>query len=488
MNRPFYSLLLISMVLFIACSAGKGEGLSQVDNYQKVVLTFDLQDIVPNKLEKNIPAEDYIDRVSILIFDSATGENVYADHFQPKYAYQVRIKPGTYDLYFIANEQDLPLNILTRDDLDGRLHQKKLFEDYLGNSELPMARVYKSQNILPGGTVMNPQRFTPQLPSDGPLLPISSFGQDQAAAGKIKLIRAVAKVSVKLRGEGAAYLAKLEYVQASSEYSLSQLDENNLSQQIVDNIPFQKITPENHSNYAPLYIPERIFSQSEPSGWIRDATQDLDKPIGRVNFIQITTYGGVVYKIPIVANGHEATGDYLSFARDGTKADYNIVRNFEYQYVLTIPMKNRELHVQSVVQPWNIVDSEMSFTEAQINFEYPADQLTDETLLVYGQDAVDFTLKVMNSNGAIWRVALSNGLDFELIPNKLSDDIMPAIMGVGSDETTYGFTLRPLKPYRGTPRFTELYLLISGKEVSLFNDDTQVGPGKRFLIKQVRIN
>lgn len=488
MNRPFYSLLLIFIILLSACSSKNEEELSELDNRQKVVLAFELQGALQSRRGMNGLSENNIGRVSIFIFNPTTAEKVYEDSFQAAYAYQVRIKPGTYDFYFIANQEDLPLNTLSRDDLDRRLEEKKMFSGYFGSTTLPMARVYKSQKINSGGTLMNPQKFTPQLSANNPLLPISSYGEDESVAGQISLVRSVAKVSVKLKGEGLPYVTNLEYVQASSEYSLGQLADDNFSRRMVENIPFQKVSADNLSNYAPIYIPERVFSKSEETGWLRDAGKSLDEPIGHVNYIQLTMYGGTMYKIPVVSNGSQATGNYLDFARDGSKADYNVIRNFDYQYTLTVPLANRELQVESVVLPWNVVNSEMSFTKPAIDFQFSGAVADPEALLMNGMNSINFTLKVMNSNGIIWRAALSNGLDFELVPNESSPNVVPAIMGVGSDATTYGFTLRPLKPYQGTPRFTELYLLVNGKEVSFFNNESQVGPGKRLLIKQVQIN
>lgn len=488
MNRLFYSLLFLAVILLSACSSINKEEFSELDDHQKVVLAFDFQGVSQSRGAQNQSSEDNIGQISVFIFDSATAKNVFADNFQSEYAYQVRIKPGTYDFYFIANEKDLPLHTLSQDDLDRRLEEKKMFTGYFGSYKLPMARVYKSQQINLGGTAMTPQKFTPQLSTNNPLLPISAYGKDQSVVGQINLVRSVAKVSVKLKGEGVPYVTKLEYVQAASDYSLAQLADEDFSQHMVANIPFQKVTPENLSNYASLYIPERIFSKSEELGWLRDASQNLDEPIGHVNYIQVTIHGGAIYKIPIVSNGHKATGGYLDFARDGSKADYNVIRNFDYQYTLTVPLANRELQVESIVQPWNVVDSEMSFSKPKVDFGFIGGITDPEALLMNGMNSINFSLKVKNSNGIVWRVALSNGLDFELIPDESNANAVPAIMGVGSDETTYGFTLRPLKPYKGTPRFTELYLLVNGKEISFSNNESLIGPGKRLLIKQVQIN
>lgn len=487
MNRLFYGLLLLAVLNISACSSKKEENLSEFDDQQKVVLAFDIQGAPQSRSTQDLSREDNISQISVFIFNSATAEKVYEDSFQASYAYQVRIKPGTYDFYFIANETDLPLYKMTRDDLDRRLDEKKVFRDYSGDSNLPMARVYRNQRIQAGGTIMNPQKFVPQLSDAAPLFPISLFGQDEALAGQISLVRAVAKISVNLIGEGLPYVSKMEYVQASSEYSLGQLSNGVFSQPVIENIPFQKVTPENLSNYSSLYIPERIFSKSEEAGWRRDVHQNLDEPMGNVNYIQITMYGGTIYKIPIVSNGHKATGSYLDFARNDLNANYNIIRNNSYEFRVGVPLNHRELNVELLVQPWNVVESEMSYRKPKVTVERLTGRGDYKNIDMNRDEIIKFKLSIQNANGQDWKMALSNGLDFVLqAEESTSEGELGAYRGAAHDKTTYIFGVKPLKPYEGTPRFTELYLLVNGKEIPLF-DGMKTGPNNRTVIKQTEI-
>lgn len=488
MNKPLFVLLVLIISISNACSSGNSGVFQEEDSREKVVLAFDFRDVLEVLESSNISNEESIGRISILIFNSITAEKVYAESFKANRTHQIKISPGIYDFYFIANEEFVLAVGLTQDDLDIRIKTKINFTNYDGASEFPMARVYKSQEVRQGGTIMRPQQFIPQPPSVNPLSPISAFGRDKVEREQISLVRAIAKISVVLEGEGALHVQKLEYVNAVADYSLGQLVDGDFSTPVIDNILFEKSNVNDLNNYLPVYIPERLFSKEESKGWLRDMKNELDEPVGAVNYLQVTMRNGEIYKIPVIANADEVKGNYLDIARDSQRADYNVIRNYDYQFRIKIPLSNRELQVGLVVAPWNSVDSEMSFTKPEIDFNFSGVQIEDEILLIDGQNSIDFTLRVKNSNGEIWRVVLSNGLDFQLVPSKTNADAIPAVQGVASSQTTYGFSLVPLKPYQGTPRFTELYLLVSGSEVSLLNDKSEVGPGNRFLMKQVQIN
>lgn len=93
--------------------------------------------------------------------------------------------------------------------------------------------------------------------------------------------------------------------------------------------------------------------------------------------------------------------------------------------------------------------------------------------------------------GAIWSASLTNGLDFSLTPgaDNAATGETGAVTGVANPNATYTMYIKPLKPFEGTPRFSEFYITVNGKEIQivpgLIATGTASGPGQRAVFKQV---
>ena len=69
------------------------------------------------------------------------------------------------------------------------------------------------------------------------------------------------------------------------------------------------------------------------------------------------------------------------------------------------------------------------------------------------------------------------------------DGVLGAFRGVVKEDTSYRFSVEPRRPFTGTPRYTELFLVVDGKEEQLIpqlkEQNTPSGPNYRYKIKQI---
>lgn len=69
------------------------------------------------------------------------------------------------------------------------------------------------------------------------------------------------------------------------------------------------------------------------------------------------------------------------------------------------------------------------------------------------------------------------------------DGVLGAFRGVVKEDTSYRFRVEPRRPFTGTPRYTELFLVVDGKEEQLIpqlkEQNTPSGPNYRYKIKQI---
>lgn len=453
--------------------------------------------------------EDYVAKLAAMVFEAgATGAKV-AEEYTSASFFKMKMKPGTYDFYFIANyptADEASIKTMNKAALDAYLHtSSKAFGSYQGAKTpgvlFPMARVYRAQTVTEGGTFNAPLPFKPNVGAmtDKQLKPVSLFGQDWQGAttqNTINLVRANAKVELNIFGEGKTDITKIEYVNAAQNYTFGQLPEASLPGQTVTTaaLPFTYTPPTGTENLVTkLYVPERLFGATETKGW----NTTTDNPQGNVNYIQITMSNGKTYKIPVISNGplSSSADNYLTFARDNSKADYNIIRNNLYYYNINIPMDAKEIEVNAVVQPWTLVESQMSYQTpvhtAAISFPNGGGEIKERQIAwLHQNNIMKISFKLMAPAGAIWSASITNGLDFEVYPALDAPGEKGAVMGITDPDVFYTMYVRPLKPYDGTPRFTEFYFLVNGQEIQTLpvyieGGNAEVGPGKRGIIKQV---
>lgn len=455
--------------------------------------------------------EDFVKKLAVLVFESGAGNTKVAEEYTTSSSFIMKMKPGTYDFYFIGNYIDAEsvLKSKTKSQLDAYLQTGVAFTSTAGakvsGTAFPMARVYRSQTITDqGGTFANPKPFNPQVGavSEKQLKPVSLFGQDwqgSATQNTINLIRACAKISLSVGGAGKADVANIEYINAAQNYTFAQLNDLS-SQPVASNLPFSFATPSATENIASrLYVPERLFASTEQKGWNRDKTTGADEPIGKVNYIQITMRSGKMYKIPVISNGPAAGsgGDYLAFARDNSKADYGIIRNNHYQYSITVPEDNKEILVRLNVLPWDLVTVN-DYTHDAIVIDKPEisvnNLINGTTLQVkYGQEIPSIKFRLQSPVASVWKATITNGLDFEFVRDA-ANNILDYGSAVGSSGN---YTYIKVKPRDGwhmeETHTTEFFITVDGKEVPLIvhtpsGDVTLFGAGNRFKIVQVNSN
>lgn len=511
-NKLFW-LSISAFVLTLAFSSCKKDDVVQPENDEVVYMSFQMAFSAKNmatRSQGDNPSintddddqEDYVNKLAVLVFESAgTGAKI-AEEYTSASFFKMKMKPGTYDFYFIANYTDTDAAIAalaSKAAVDAYLQSGKAFASYQGAKTdavlFPMARVYRSQSITVGGTFYAPLPFNPQVGTvaDKQLKPVSFFWQDWQGASTqqtVNLVRANAKISLNIGGEGKSDVAKLEYVNAAQNYTFAQMPEASLPDQSVaatQAFSYNKPAAGATENIVTrLYVPERLFAATETTGW--DTTADA--PQGMVNYIRITMTSGNVYRIPVVTNTIPTGTKYLDIARDNTQADYNVIRNNHYLYNITIPMDAKEIVVTAVVLPWTLVESEISFGQTIFNgnFSFPeqggGEVLDDnQTVLLHQQSAARIVFKLSEPKGAIWRATLTNGLDFSLTPDP--DSPNGAVYGIADPNTEYSMLITPLKPFEGTPRVTEFYITVNGEEIPFVSSTGEIGPGKRAVFKQV---
>ncbi len=436
--------------------------------------------------------EDYVTRLGTWVFDSATGRLV-AHHISSETAFTLVFKPGTLDFYFIANylreiEGDLT-QISNRNQLDDLM---KRLMDYTAHHTsadfaMPMARVYKNQNIVTGGTLDAPIEFVPQLSGSNTLAPVSLHDSDPNPQS-INLLHACAKISLMISGAGANDVKNVAFVGAASQFSLQQIETTAATTQNI-NFVLQ-------NGKDMIYIPERLFSEGHKPVWLRDKAQGKDEPNGAPHLL-ITMNSGWQYRVPVIGNG-EGQDNYMAFARSA-QADYNVIRNHHYRYELTIPQDNKEIQVTAKVLPWTLNTSEMDYTEPeaqelQFSFEpvNGGEISTDKkTITLHGDARLIIRGRFSKPIGAVWMSSITNGTDFELVDatsTSLGVHELAATRGLVDPNTTFVACVRPTKQAVGKVHFTQLYMTLNGKEVqvSAGHQGLEPGPKNRIVIKQIQ--
>lgn len=510
-------LAITGLLLFVSC---KSE-IDEIRADEKVVyMTFQMGFAENNKAATRAQGpnpsintddpdwEDYVNKLAVLAFESAGAGAKVAEEYTALSFFTMKMKPGNYDFYFIANYPDTDeasIKGMNKAAIETYLQKTAEFQSFQGAKTsgvlFPMARVYRNQTVTEGGTYANPLPFKPNVGAlaDKQLKPISLFGQDWQGTTiqeKINLVRANAKIELNISGEGKTDIAKIEYVNAAQNYTFAQLPETSLTgQTVAATQSFAYTLPAGTENLVTkLYVPERLFAATETKGWDTVA----DAPQGGVNYIQITMTSGRTYRIPVISNGplSGSTDNYLTFARDNSKADYNIIRNNHYYYNINIPMDSKEIEVNAVVLPWTLVESEMSYQtpsySTDISFPEGGGEIMEIKIVnLHQQNYAKISFRLMAPVGAIWSASLTNGLDFSLTPapDNAAAGETGAVTGVADPNATYTMYVKPLKTFEGTPHLTEFYITVNGKEIQivpgLIASGTPSGPGQRTVFKQV---
>ncbi|WP_212124536.1 fimbrial protein [Bacteroides pyogenes] len=535
-------LAIISILLLGSCKNVADEFVDQNDKdvvYMSIRLgtasnrsiTTRAQGNHPSIYEDNEEEEDFVQNLFVFLFDSSTNELgafYQADNSEANDKitnFVIKANIGIYDFYFLANVNAKSLvevsQMKTKQEVDKFLQQLYTFNAYYGGAletNYAMARVYRNQEIKKGGTIMNPIPFEINLGPTNQLAPVSSYGteyQNNPNPTSVNLIRACAKFNVNITEEGAetvdnSQIKAVTLHNVPKTYSYAELQEGTKRPELFSQmrliaandgseIQVDMIKAKSFNKWQ-FSIPERIFSKSEKNnnalGW--DVTSDIAK--GAVMYLQIEMNSGKNYRIPLISNDNISTQNYFTIARDGSKANYDIIRNHHYTYNIKVPMDGKELEVTYQVMPWNLIESEMSYARPKYDLkiyrglvnkdtdtDIEGDYLTDIQKEVVLQDAsetepsgVTLYFKITAPRGAIWTATITNGRDFEL-----TGDVSGTIDGiVTGGDVWHRMILKPRIPFETEPRYTQFFITVENKEIYLGfkkNDAEKMVVDNRFI-------
>jgi hypothetical protein len=297
--------------------------------------------------------EDRVHDLSMLVFDSSTGEKV-AEYDEADIAmtgsntFVVKLTPGQRDFYFIANVPDMKTalqSITNEKDLQTTYMNKvrdldpDLYQGAALDKGFPMSRVYLNQTVSEGGSIYQPVPFRPTYVDKG-----TTHTDD-----KVKLIRVTAKLEVSFSlddSEGNLGVKKVTLHNANAQYCLtnpSTTPATSYSDGIV-------LTKESSENTYYCYMPESVISSAS---W---QTGGNNQPI---NYFTIETTAGQTYDIPIITDDTDINTDYLKKATgqfSGYTPDYTIYRNHDYRYTIN---NLQTIEILYSVDDWNTVNKSL---------------------------------------------------------------------------------------------------------------------------------
>ncbi|WP_244973133.1 fimbrial protein [Porphyromonas levii] len=463
--------------------------------------------------------EDFVDKVAVLVYDATEG-GLVKSLFTTYKSFTMELKQSKYHFCFVANYPSTwnleQLN--TYDDFKSALKTMQTFNPALydgatsnstGNKFFPMSRIYENQDIPNGGTITSPIPFQPKTAGNGSIAPISSgtskeTGRDQST---VNLVRTSAKISLDLKGEGLKNVKKIELYNIAKQHSYMEVSTGEPAMlpdpaarlfKGSDKIIIATTATEFSTK---MYIPERLLGKGSATlGWNKDS----DTPVGTPTYIQIEMTSGKLYKIPVIINDPSQWGTdkyYIDVARNQEKdfpADYSIVRNHDYHFSITIPEDGKELDIALKVMPWDLIESELQFTQPEyecslkvVNTKTNATRDLDDIfqeVLLSPNEIVEVTFEITKPVGAIWSASITNGLNY-LFTGKTYDRVKPDIIGA-NPSNTYTFQIKPRQEFTTEPYYTQFYIVVDGKELNLYpkrsrNSYMDGGGSQRWRIKQV---
>ncbi|MBR8764174.1 hypothetical protein IX335_001401 [Porphyromonas levii] len=456
--------------------------------------------------------EDFVSRFGVFIFEKGASGTKVAEKFSEYAFFVMKFKKGTYDFYFIANyptSDETRLSQMSKSELEDYLKAPKPYT--LHNVPLeagpffPMARVYRDQTISGDGTMMAPIPFKPRVGTTNQLMPVSSFGNDyqpKITQETVNLVRACAKLSFSLSGNGVPDIKSVKYHNVAADYTFMETPERDKKGGEPDvytagteqklELPAYDPAKPNGPIMVSAYVPERLFVNTNPS-W-------TDHTTNGINFITITMKSGKEYEIPVITNDN-FSDSYMDFAV-GKSANYSVIRNHHYRYNITVPADDKELVVNYQVMPWTLVESEMSYARPAYDFTLKVvKKINDEVIkekkyselgevIVPPDCYVDISFKITEPRGNMWVASITNGLDFEL-RGDFKDLVAPAEIVGSNPDKVYNMQIWPRAEYYKEAKYTQFFITVEGRELDLSvkpgNLGKYLGEGstKRWNIKQV---
>lgn len=499
----------VSLLLFSSCSMQDRSNPSGDEAVKLLVNVEAVYGEASLKAQGNQPSintdsegrEDFVRETALMVYESSTGNLVKSASSTTAKINIELPKGGVYDFYFLSNYPEGDKAALLRKDradLETYMKSFSAFSAYNGvetDGYFPMARVYKSQDIKSGnGTEVT---FRPTVNSSKSLAPVSSYGSDADKSGEevaetqnaVRLVRAVAKVSLDLKGRGLSQIEKVEYFNAADKYSLMEMENSDTSMG-TPSVLLMALRDGAQSGAATtksavLYVPERLFGTT-PS-WNRST----DNPVGHINYIKITMISGIAYRIPIISDPNRAPSgtNYMKYAKGNASfaPKYDVIRNKHYKLEVDVPHQGNELIVSLKVMPWDYMSSTYSYARPTYSIKVfapgetttPLNDIKKEVELVHPQ-SVTIKFSIKEPKGQRWAASITNAMDFELKVKDASGRVLDAqgdfIVGDPANPE-YTMTITPRKPFTNKPRYTQFLIAVGGKELYLGNKtDTSGAP------------
>lgn len=533
----FAVVLSLVATLFTGCKK-QGEDELSPSNHGKTYLQFSMAGIqMPNastRAQGNAPSintdandfEDYVGELAVLVYEATDGKLVKS-HFTTYKSFTMEMEPvdGTnYHFCFVANYpqswkhtlqgikfyKNMAPTLRALQTFNSRDTGVELYNGASADAFFPMSRIYESQTVTKGGTFANPIPFTPVTTDTGLLGPVSTWPESTETAGTqqtVNLVRSSAKIGLTLKGEGLKDVTSVELVNVPTQHSFMELAALPSPETLETTKTFKGTIPTTESSfYTQMYIPERLLGVKAKTemGWDASTSQMKGNP----TYIEIAMKSGRIYTIPVITNKESdwkdknPTADYLDMAMnniDGVNANYSIVRNNNYQYSVYVPADGKELEVLYQVMPWDLVESELQFTQPEYECSlkvvdattYDTKRTLDDIsqeILLSPNEIVEVTFEITKPVGAIWSASITNGLNY-LFTGKTYDRVEPDIIGANPSKT-YTFQIKPRQEFTTEPYYTQFYIVVDGKELDLNpkrrRDSYMDGGGsQRWRIKQV---
>ena len=375
----------------------------------------------------------------------------------------IAVVPGMYDFYFLANPSSVVKNKLSKITTREQLKELEVKEGQWNNSDIPnkgllMTHIQEGVYIPKGGTKTHPHSF--ELLKN---------------ARPVELERAVAKISLILKGEGfkdiqglSGSYKKIEGVQIRNTTTsifpffpakLSASKKSQLSLEgIVDGGEEFQIKTLN-------YLPEYFSGANE---WKENSET--------VPYIYIRLADDQEYQLPIVSNYENSWKGvgikYLEFARgeklglNGEKPEYNLERN--KHYVHRIKLNKNDIDLELNILPWNYVEYQYD-NYAEVKYEVPTlviddiDFYEDHVIRIHkGEKTPPIHFWLQSPQTAKWKATLTNGHNFQFVGADTGYAEADPIQG----KKAITLTTRAVSSVL-INQSTELYFTVDGKEVPL---------------------
>lgn len=449
-----YILLILACLFGITgCSEYNDNIIEELPEYSLTYLLF-----TRANAEFSNP-EAQVKDLTILVFDANTKElklvkQTGLDNTSKSW---MKIQPGFYDFYFLANVSSQNINWSSiRGVEDVKKLRLRAAWDALNITKygVPMVDVVRGVHVSTGGTELSPTSF-----------------EYLVGGREIELVRTMSKIDIKLVGSG--------FMSASTraDHQVASIQLMNIADHIV---PFDgdknwKSTIDlpldmdlSNSNDIALvktvYIPN--IDVASNYSWTANSKQ--------IPYLKIKLRTGEEFQTPLVTN-HDKTWkvSYMDFAvgaklgPNNESPIYSILANTNYKY--QFKLDNNELNIDVSITPWikeELVNGDYMKPQYHGSTLYLVDrgQLIDNKIQIHkGELSPYFFMWLKSPEGASWRLNLTNGLNF-----KFSE---PSSCGTANADSEVGahylhVTSRVI-PQNNATACTDIYFTINNEEVPM---------------------